>query len=535
MPALNEKLADSLENLRKLTGESRRILKSDELTRTDRERLLAANYLKEVIKGWLMMTQPEDRAGDTTAWYTSFWQFCRTYLDDRFESDWTLSAESSISLLAANLNVPKQVIACSPRANNQPVPLLHGTSLYLLRVPALAATPTETAGMRTLPAAEALCSAAPTFWHNNRNDVVALLGSIRGTAPILTVLLREGHTLAAGRIAGAYRLLGNPRAAEEIVVAMKGAGHEVRVDDDPFKAPVPMGLSLSRSVPPIVTRIRLMWADMRTKVEEAFDVDVRHVDDKDAYLAAIDDRYTSDAYHSLSIEGYSVSEALIEKVRTGQWDPKGDDSDKEQKNALAAKGYWDAFQEVRKSVKRVLDGESAAEIVENEHLNWYRALFQPSLQAGIVKPENLAGYRQHFVGIRGSSHAPVNWESVPDAMEAFFDCLREEKDPRVGAILGHFIFTFIHPLPDGNGRTGRFIMNVMLSSGGLPWTIIPVDRRDDYMKALEDASVGNDVGPFARLVADCVRHEPPPPRRRRPGETLAEADLKITATPNATP
>jgi Fic family protein len=110
-------------------------------------------------------------------------------------------------------------------------------------------------------------------------------------------------------------------------------------------------------------------------------------------------------------------------------------------------------------------------------------------------------------------------------MEAFFECLLDEKDPRVRAILGHFIFTFIHPLPDGNGRTGRFLMNAMLASAGIPWTIIPVDRRDEYMRALESASVNGDITAFAALVADCARHEPPPPRRSRPDEVLAVADL----------
>ncbi|UFW92157.1 Fic family protein (plasmid) [Bradyrhizobium barranii] len=292
-----------------------------------------------------------------------------------------------------------------------------------------------------------------------------------------------------------------------------------------------MQLGGARPVLPIVTRVRLMWAEMREQVLDAFDIEVRAVEDKEAYLASIDDRYKSDAYHSLSIEGYSVSEALIDKVRSGTWNPDGDESDRETKNAMAAKGYWDAFQEVRKSVVRILDGEDAAEEVEEAHLNWYRALFQPSLAAGIVKPENLAGYRQHFVGISGSIHAPTSWESLPDGMDAFFECLREEKDPRVRAILGHFIFTFIHPLPDGNGRTGRFIMNAMFASAGIPWTIIPVDRRDEYLKVLDDASGRGNVKPFAAFVADCARHEPPPPRRKKPGEVLPEIDLDASAAP----
>jgi Fic family protein len=53
---------------------------------------------------------------------------------------------------------------------------------------------------------------------------------------------------------------------------------------------------------------------------------------------------------------------------------------------------------------------------------------------------------------------------------------------------------------DGNGRMGRFLMNVMLASGGYPWTVIPVERREEYMQALEKASVGQDIEPLAQFL-----------------------------------
>ncbi|PDT64077.1 cell filamentation protein Fic [Bradyrhizobium ottawaense] len=531
MASLNEKLAGSLSNLRELSKNGdRRVFKLAELGRADRQRLSEAGFLSEIIRGWVLMVRPGEKPGDTTSWYSSFWQFCRAYLDDRFDKNWVVSPEASIVLHAENLNVPPQVIVHSPAANNQRLDLLHNNHLYLLRVPKLPTSAVEVAGMRAFSQADALCLASPTFWQNNKNDVIALLGSIRGTTTILNALLAGGYVLAAGRLAGAYRLLGNARAADEIVATMKRAGHEVREDADPFKGPVTTQLSVTRPVSPIATRVKLMWAEMRDKVLQNFDVEPRRINDRDGYLASIDDRYTSDAYHSLSIEGYTVTEQLIEKVRQGSWNPDGDADDRQQRDALAAKGYWDAFQEVRAAVARILDGESAEEVVEREHLNWYRALFQPSLAAGIVKPENMAGYRQHLLHIRGSRHTPVNWETVPDAMESFFECLKAEQDPRVRAILGHFIFMFIHPLPDGNGRTGRFIMNSMLASAGIPWTIVPVDRRDEYMRALEDASGGLDIVPFTKLVVDCTKHEPPPPRRSKPGETLAEVDLNAVGS-----
>ena len=54
---------------------------------------------------------------------------------------------------------------------------------------------------------------------------------------------------------------------------------------------------------------------------------------------------------------------------------------------------------------------------------------------------------------------------------------------------------------DGNGRVGRFLMNTMLASGGYDWLIIPVERRDEYMVALEDASVAEDIVPFAKFLS----------------------------------
>ena len=86
-------------------------------------------------------------------------------------------------------------------------------------------------------------------------------------------------------------------------------------------------------------------------------------------------------------------------------------------------------------------------------------------------------------------HTPVPQEAILDSLEALFDLLREEPQACVRAVLGHHLFVFIHPYFDGNGRIGRLLMNTLLASGGYPWTVIQVGRRDVYMKALEAASV----------------------------------------------
>jgi Fic family protein len=85
-------------------------------------------------------------------------------------------------------------------------------------------------------------------------------------------------------------------------------------------------------------------------------------------------------------------------------------------------------------------------------------------------------------------------------METFFGLLENEESAAVRAVLGHFLFVFIHPYPDGNGRLGRFIMNLMLASGGYPWTVIRLVQRDTYLSTLEQASAHQEIGSFAEFI-----------------------------------
>lgn len=52
---------------------------------------------------------------------------------------------------------------------------------------------------------------------------------------------------------------------------------------------------------------------------------------------------------------------------------------------------------------------------------------------------------------------PPRSEAVRDIMPAFFDLLKQEESASVRVVLGHFIFVYIHPYMDGNGRMARFI------------------------------------------------------------------------------
>ena len=499
------KLADSLNVLKSLQEDGRRVFRSREFGRTHRERLLRNGFLQVVIKGWLISTSPDTREGDSTPWFASFWEFCARYCQERYGSDWHLSPEQSLLVHAGNTVIPRQVIVYSPKGTNNTIELLFDTSLYDLKQKEMPSRHDieDIDGLRVFAASAALVKVPESFYRSFPVEAQVVLAGIADSTELLRRLLKGGHSVVAGRLAGALRRVGKNEIAEDIAAGMKSAGYTVR-ESDPFDENRTF-TDVPAATPPIVGRMRALWESHRSIVTKLFPPAPGLPDTRDEYLQSVDDLYTSDAYHSLSIEGYRVTPELVDRVRSGEWAPDNHHADRESRDALAARGYWQAFQLVKADVEHVLAGDSPGDTVRRTHRDWYRALFQPCVAAGIINAESLAGYRNDAVFLRTSRHVPPRWETVRDAMPALFDLLSQEPEPAVRAVLGHWLFGYIHPYPDGNGRMARFLMNVMLASGGYPWTVIRVEDRDEYLKALEAASVDSDPEPFTRFIADRVQ------------------------------
>ena len=132
-------------------------------------------------------------------------------------------------------------------------------------------------------------------------------------------------------------------------------------------------------------------------------------------------------------------------------------------------------------------------------------MFSESVRAGLLQSYHLAGHRNAPVYIRASRHVPPPPEAVTDAMSALLELLESEPKPMVRAVLGHWLFGFIHPYMDGNGRMARFLMNLMLAAGGYPWTIVRTTRRKEYLDALESASADQNIVPFAKFLREEMR------------------------------
>src|SRR5258708_3781307 len=173
---------------------------------------------------------------------------------------------------------------------------------------------------------------------------------------------------------------------------MEAAGSTIRATN-PFDRDEPFLPARTRVTSPPVARIRSLWAAMRPGVLAVFpSLQIGHIEQAD-YLAEVEERYVDDAYNSLSIEGYRVSHDLIERVRRGDWNPDSTEADSKEANTLAARGYYQAFQAVKTSIAEIVNGESPVDVVERDHQGWYREMFAPAVVAGILKPSQLAGYR----------------------------------------------------------------------------------------------------------------------------------------------
>ncbi len=505
MAAPNEKLATSLEFLKKLQDEGLQAIRGGRLTRTHRERLAKAGFLTEVLRGWYIPSRPEEQQGSSTAWLAHIRDFMTGYCNQRFGEAWHLNPELSLELRSGERTLPRQIIVWAANANNQIVSLPHGSSLLLYRAPRLLpaeATKTE-AGLRLVVLEHALAAAGESFYIRQPLAAQLALRMLPDSVDLTRILLAGAHTVIAGRLAGSLRAIGRADEAENIVRAMTAGGFDVR-EANPFERP-PRILGGLRQESPHALRLRLLWDEMRDAVIARFPLSNHAQLGTEELLADIESRYVADAYHSLSIEGYLVSSELIERVRNGHWNPDG--ADKAEKNAMAAKGYFDAHTLVKADVVQGLQGENPGTLFRRRLSDWYRALWGASVQAGILKPEDLAGYRNDQVFITNALHVPVSKEAVRDCMPVLFELLEHEPHAGVRAILGHLVFVYVHPYMDGNGRIARFLMNLMLTTGGHVWTVIPVDRRTEYMDALERASSYQDIAPFADFVAGLVAEQ----------------------------
>lgn len=123
-----------------------------------------------------------------------------------------------------------------------------------------------------------------------------------------------------------------------------------------------------------------------------------------------------------------------------------------------------------------------------------------------IDDEEAGRYRLGQVRISGSEYVPPDALSVPALMQEFMSWLNgdgQKLSTIERAALTHFQLVHIHPFADGNGRTARLLMNLLLMRDGYPPAVIRREDRLAYYDALDQAHTGN-TEPFTVMIAEAT-------------------------------
>ncbi len=123
-----------------------------------------------------------------------------------------------------------------------------------------------------------------------------------------------------------------------------------------------------------------------------------------------------------------------------------------------------------------------------------------------IDDENAGQYRTLPVRIGGSQHQPPDSWEVARLMQEWSDWLNGQAQtlhPIERAAQAHHRLVAIHPFVDGNGRTARLAMNLLLMRDGYPPTIILQTNRGQYYRVLAQADAGK-TDPLANFVGRAV-------------------------------
>ena len=199
-------------------------------------------------------------------------------------------------------------------------------------------------------------------------------------------------------------------------------------------------------------------------------------------------------YNSNAIEGSTLTLEDTELVLEGEFVP----TDSPARYIFAVRGVADGMDYVRRFVEegRSIDTDVIQKIHEVTSLD-----MQPALR-GCFRPY---GYAARILGTRVKTADPLE---IHEDIDLLCEAARDEAiHPILRAAGFHCLFENIHPFADGNGRTGRQLLNMMLMSCGYRPVAIKHDAGRTYGESLESWQVDGEPLPFVRVLADCVLQE----------------------------
>jgi len=203
-------------------------IRSRDLTRSRREQFERERWLFRVMKGWYIARDPQQQPDDEKLWLDNYWRFTASYLDKKHYDTWCLSPQQSAALHAGYWKPPELLLVRAPGARNKITPYPFGMSLFEIR----AALPMEgdmelVQGLRLFSPASALVNCPGACFVRSPDDMHAVLLLLSDIEDLRRILVAGGHTVVAGRLAGALRHVGRGELADQLLTEMRAAEFDV--------------------------------------------------------------------------------------------------------------------------------------------------------------------------------------------------------------------------------------------------------------------------------------------------------------------
>lgn len=148
----------------------------------------------------------------------------------------------------------------------------------------------------------------------------------------------------------------------------------------------------------------------------------------------------------------------------------------------------------------ILSKKTRQDISENDILEIHKIILTG------IDDHNAGKYRNIAVRISGADVILPNPMKVPELMTDFIQWLNQKNNDHPAKISAdaHLKLVSIHPFTDGNGRTARLLMNLILMQTGFPLAIIQNKNRKQYINALEKAQTKNETDDYYDLIYGAV-------------------------------
>lgn len=223
-----------------------------------------------------------------------------------------------------------------------------------------------------------------------------------------------------------------------------------------------------------------------------------------------DDIWHLEAHHSTALEGNTLVlrevEALLDKGRAVGAKPLKEYMEVQGYGQAARWVYGQAIEPARSSTSLITLTE-----VREIHARAMTPVWQVAPHSDATDREGPGSFREHDIHPFGGGMIPPSWPLVPAMMRDWIELVEARTGSLTGAERGtkplpeilaelHNAFERVHPFIDGNGRTGRLVLNLLLVRLGLPPVIVLKIQRAAYLSALQKSDQG-DHGPLGEILA----------------------------------